>query len=51
MTSRRVWDCGSIMVWVDDGWLSNLEIDWQTGDAPLEFPALPTIARWEGYRA
>jgi hypothetical protein len=32
------YDTGAVMVWVDDGWLSNLETWWWSGDPPLEFP-------------
>jgi hypothetical protein len=28
------------MVWVEDGWLSHLEIYWWSDDAPTEFPEL-----------
>jgi len=31
---------GSVMVWVEDGWLSHLEIYWWSDDAPTEFPDL-----------
>src|SRR5687768_1398496 len=32
------YDGGSIMVWIEDGWLSHLEIYWWSDDAPTEFP-------------
>jgi hypothetical protein len=31
------------MVWVDDGWLSNLETMWWSGDPPREFPPLDAL--------
>jgi hypothetical protein len=31
---------GGVMVWVEDGWLSHLEIYWWSDDAPTEFPEL-----------
>jgi hypothetical protein len=34
------YDGGSVMVWVEDGWLSQLEIYWWSDDAPTEFPEL-----------
>jgi hypothetical protein len=34
---------GSIMVWVEDGWLSHLEIYWWSDDAPIEFPDLDEL--------
>jgi hypothetical protein len=34
------YDGGAVMVWVDDGWLSNLETMWWSDDPPREFPAL-----------
>jgi hypothetical protein len=34
---------GSIMVWVEDGWLSHLEIYWWSDEAPTQFPALSRI--------
>ena len=46
-----VYERGSIMVWADGGWLSNLELDWHTGDVPLEFPPVESLRRFEGYRA
>src|SRR5918997_3445572 len=30
------YDGGSIMVWIEDGWLSHLEIYWWSDDAPTE---------------
>jgi hypothetical protein len=32
------YDTGAVMVWVDDGWLSNLETWWWSDDPPTEFP-------------
>lgn len=34
------YDGGSVMVWVEDGWLSHLEIYWWSDAAPTEFPEL-----------
>jgi hypothetical protein len=34
------YDGGSVMVWVEDGWLSHLEIYWWSDDAPTAFPEL-----------
>jgi len=34
------YDGGGVMVWVEDGWLSHLEIYWWSDEAPTEFPAL-----------
>lgn len=32
------YETGAVMVWVDDGWLSNLETWWWSDDPPQEFP-------------
>jgi hypothetical protein len=37
------YDAGGIMVWVDDGWLSNLEIYWWSDEPPREFPPLDAL--------
>jgi hypothetical protein len=37
------YDTGAVMVWVDDGWLSNLETWWWSDDPPREFPPLGTL--------
>lgn len=37
------YDGGSIMVWIEDGWLSHLEIYWWSDDAPTEFPDLSQL--------
>jgi hypothetical protein len=37
------YDGGSIMVWVEDGWLSHLEIYWWSDDVPTEFPDLSQL--------
>jgi hypothetical protein len=37
------YDGGSIMVWIEDGWLSHLEIYWWTDEAPTEFPDLDQL--------
>jgi hypothetical protein len=37
------YDTGAVMVWVDDGWLSNLETWWWSDDPPLEFPPLDRL--------
>ncbi len=37
------YDEGAVMVWVDDGWLSNLETMWWGDDPPREFPPLETL--------
>jgi hypothetical protein len=34
------YDGGSIMIWIEDGWLSHLEIYWWSDEAPTEFPDL-----------
>jgi hypothetical protein len=34
---------GAVMVWVDDGWLSNLETWWWSDDPPSEFPPLDSL--------
>ena len=34
------YDGGSVMVWVEDGWLSHLEIYWWSDEAPTAFPDL-----------
>jgi hypothetical protein len=39
----RLSDGGSIMVWIEDGWLSHLEIYWSSDDAPTEFPNLSQL--------
>ena len=36
-------DTGAVMVWVDDGWLSNLETWWWSDDPPRAFPSLETL--------
>jgi hypothetical protein len=37
------YDTGAVMVWADDGWLSNLEVWWWSDDPPTEFPPLGTL--------
>jgi hypothetical protein len=37
------YDTGAVMVWVDDGWLSNLETWWWSEDPPTEFPPLDAL--------
>jgi hypothetical protein len=37
------YDTGAVMVWVDDGWLSNLETWWWSDDPPHEFPPLDAL--------
>jgi hypothetical protein len=37
------YDGGSVMVWVEHGWLSHLEIYWWSDDAPTEFPQLDQL--------
>ena len=37
------YDGGSIMVWIEDGWLSHLEIYWWSDEAPTEFPDLGAL--------
>jgi hypothetical protein len=39
------WERGSISVAIPCGWLSELEIDYYTGDVPLSFPPLAEIRR------
>lgn len=34
---------GAVMVWVDDGWLSNLETWWWSDDPPTAFPSLDAL--------
>jgi hypothetical protein len=37
------YETGAVMVWVDDGWLSNLETWWWSDDPPREFPPLDAL--------
>ena len=37
------YDGGGIMVWVEGGWLSRLEIYWWSDSAPTEFPDLTQL--------
>jgi hypothetical protein len=37
------YDGGGVMVWVENGWLSHLEIYWWSDDAPTEFPELDAL--------
>lgn len=37
------YDTGAVMVWADDGWLSNLEAWWWSDEAPTEFPPLDAL--------
>jgi hypothetical protein len=37
------YDAGSVSVWIEDGWLSHLEIYWWSDDAPTEFPGLDQL--------
>lgn len=37
------YETGAVMVWVDDGWLSNLETWWWSDDPPLDFPPLDSL--------
>jgi len=41
------WERGFISVAIGCGWLSELEIDWYIGDAPLSFPPVTRIRRVE----
>jgi hypothetical protein len=41
------YDGGSIMVWIEDGWLSHLEIYWWSDDRPTDFP---DVKHLENYR-
>ena len=41
------WECGFISVAIECGWLSELEIDYYTGDVPLSFPPVTEIRRVE----
>ena len=43
MVADAVWEHGSIMVWIDRGWLCYLEIDWHGDTPPLEFPRASDI--------
>jgi hypothetical protein len=40
------WEHGSIMVWIDDGWLSNLEIYGWEDEAPSEWPDPATFGEF-----
>jgi hypothetical protein len=42
--AEMYYDAGAVMVWVDDGWLSNLETWWWSDDPPREFPP-PEVLR------
>jgi hypothetical protein len=42
LNASAVWERGSIMVWIDDGWLTYLEIDWY-GETPHGFPPVSNI--------
>ena len=35
---------GSVMVWIEGGWLSHLEIYWFSDEAPTEFPPLSELS-------
>lgn len=37
------YDSGAVMVWVDDGWLRNLETWWWSDEPPTEFPPLDAL--------
>jgi hypothetical protein len=37
------YDNGAVMIWVDDGWLSNLETWWWSDDPPKELPPLEAL--------
>ena len=37
------YDGGSVMIRVEDGWLSHLEIYWWSDEAPIEFPELDQL--------
>jgi hypothetical protein len=37
------YDTGAVMVWVDDGWLSNLETWWWSDDPARAFPPLDAL--------
>jgi hypothetical protein len=41
--AEMYYDTGAVMVWVDDGWLSNLETWWWSDDPPQEFPPLGAL--------
>ena len=41
--AEAYYEGGSVMVWVDDGLLSNLEISWWSDDAPTEWPSLADL--------
>ena len=38
------YDGGSIMVWIEAGWVSHLEIYWWSDEAPTQFPDLVQLA-------
>src|SRR5262245_1275052 len=44
------WERGGSDGGIAHGWLNELEIWWGPGDAPLEFPPLTDIRRFEGTR-
>lgn len=37
------YETGAVMVWVDDGWLSNLETWWWSDEPPKHFPPLDAL--------
>ena len=39
------YETGAVMVWADDGWLSNLEVWWWSDEAPTEFPPADALRR------
>ena len=38
------YDGGNVMVWVEDGFLSNLEMTWWTDETPLAFPPVDALS-------
>jgi hypothetical protein len=42
--AEAYYDCGAVMVWVDDGYLSNLEIWWWSDERPAAWPALDALS-------
>jgi hypothetical protein len=43
--AEAYYDGGAVMVWVDDGWLSNLEIHWWSDETPAQFPPLDSLTK------
>lgn len=38
------YDGGGVMLWVEDGWLTHLELYWWTDDPPSDFPDLGELS-------